>query len=68
MKKALFVTGVNKENGGHASARNTGIDVACKSQSKWITFIDVDDWIDKYYLEYLLKSSTNHNLCPFSGI
>jgi len=46
---------VYKENGGQASARNRGIDL---SSTKYITFIDSDDYI---HPDYLLKLYT-----PFS--
>lgn len=36
-----------KENGGVSSARNLGIS---KSQGKWITFVDSDDFIMPYHL------------------
>lgn len=46
---------IDKENGGQASARNYGLDVAT---GKFIGFVDSDDWIDldTYdYLHYLIK-------------
>ncbi len=55
-KKDNRIIVIHKENGGHASARNAGIDSACCSETKWITFIDSDDWVDEHYLEYLLNA------------
>lgn len=40
---------VHKENGGQASARNLGLEHACR---EWVTFIDPDDFVDRnYFLE-----------------
>lgn len=45
---------IHQENGGLSAARNAGIDWAfANSNSEWITFIDSDDWVSLYYLEYL---------------
>lgn len=38
---------IHKENEGVSIARNIGIQQA---RGKWISFIDSDDWIEKYYL------------------
>lgn len=40
----------HKQNGGASSARNKGLDHA---NGEWVSFVDSDDWIDKYYLETL---------------
>lgn len=46
---------IHKENGGLSEARNAGIDWIFKnSDSKWITFIDSDDWVHFQYLELLV--------------
>lgn len=48
---------IHKKNGGLSDARNAGIDWAFKnSNSKWITFIDSDDWVSKDYLKFLYKA------------
>ncbi|OOF52087.1 hypothetical protein BKK54_00245 [Rodentibacter genomosp. 1] len=56
-----------KENGGQASARNHGIPYA---KTKWITFIDPDDFISRKYFQKVDKFiSDNENVslvsCPF---
>ncbi|PSU29851.1 bifunctional glycosyltransferase/CDP-glycerol:glycerophosphate glycerophosphotransferase [Photobacterium lutimaris] len=37
-----------KENGGQASARNEGLELASHD---WVTFIDPDDFVDQHYFE-----------------
>ncbi len=57
---------IHKENGGLSSARNAGIDWAfANSNSRWLTFIDSDDWIHPRYLEHLLfgAKATNTDVC-----
>lgn len=61
-KKDSRIHVIHQENGGLSAARNSGIDwVFENSESKWLTFIDSDDWIHKEYLERLLTSAKNHN-------
>lgn len=50
----LNIKVVSKENGGVASARNTGIHMAT---GQWLTFIDSDDILDKDYLAALSSFS-----------
>lgn len=47
---------IHQCNQGLSAARNTGIDWAfANSKSRYITFIDSDDWVDSIYLEELHK-------------
>ena len=49
---------IHQENGGLSAARNAGIDWSFEqSDSKWITFIDSDDWVHSKYLEALYRAT-----------
>ena len=51
---------IHQENGGLAHARNRGIEwTLSNSDTKWICFIDSDDWINKTYLEGLYEAAKN---------
>lgn len=50
---------LHKENGGVSSARNYGI---CHSRGKWLTFIDIDDYVQDNFLEILIKEATDADL------
>lgn len=47
-----------KENGGQASARNLGIK---KAEGEYITFVDSDDYIEKYMLEDFIHMAKQEN-------
>ena len=51
------VVALHRENGGLSAARNTGIDWAMhSSDSRWLHFVDSDDWIHPRTLERLLDA------------
>ena len=52
----------HKENGGLSDARNCGIENAIDSETKWITFIDSDDWLHGRYLEILYGACKTHGV------
>lgn len=56
-KKDVRVKVINKVNGGQASARNAGIDVAT---GDYIGFIDGDDWIEPEMYEVLLAKAKQY--------
>lgn len=52
------ITALHRENGGLSAARNTGIEwVLQNSTSRYITFLDSDDWLYPQYLEFLFQSA-----------
>ena len=54
---------IHQENRGLSGARNSGLVWALNnSNSKWITFIDSDDWVKSFYLESMVKLANNKNL------
>lgn len=53
---------IHQKNSGQAAARNRGIEYAlANSDSKWICFIDSDDWVNKTYLEGLYEAAQEYN-------
>ena len=52
---------IHQPNGGLSAARNAGIDWAfANSESKWLAFVDSDDWVHPQYLELLYKAVTEN--------
>ena len=61
---------IHRENGGLSAARNSGIEWGLNnSDSKWITFIDSDDWIHCKMFEIMynsvLKNKTDIAVCDY---
>ena len=52
---------IHKKEKGAGNARNAGLDYALQSDSKWIVFVDSDDWIDPCCLELLCRSAVQGN-------
>ena len=56
--KYSFIRVFHIANSGVSAARNKGIDIVfSEKKSKWITFIDSDDWIHFKYIEALYNAS-----------
>ena len=54
---------IHQENGGVSKARNTALDwVMTHSDSRWILFVDSDDWVHPQILETLLNLNLNHGV------
>lgn len=52
------ITVIHRENGGLSAARNTGIEWAlAHSDSRYLNFVDSDDWIHPRCLELLLAAA-----------
>ncbi|WP_027077523.1 glycosyltransferase family 2 protein [Maribacter antarcticus] len=51
-KKDTRIKVIHKENGGLVSARKEGLNNA---KGKYVTFVDGDDWVDKFYLDIMFK-------------
>ena len=49
---------IHQKNGGLSAARNTGID---NTKTKYITFVDSDDYVDSCMYEVLLRNMNNEN-------
>ena len=49
---------IQRENGGEAAARNTGMAAATSS---WLVFLDSDDWIAAEYLERMINKATEND-------
>ena len=48
-----FVVLRNQENLGPGPTRNVGLDRLCESPTKYVTFLDLDDWFEPCYLQDL---------------
>lgn len=47
---------IHQANGGLSAARNAGLDwMFANSDSRYVTFVDSDDWVSAHYLEELLR-------------
>lgn len=54
---------IHQENGGLSAARNSGIDWAfAHSDSRWLAFIDSDDWVHRDYLKILLTAAQENQV------
>jgi len=51
-KKDARIKVIHQRNQGVSAARNAGIEAA---QGEWIMFVDADDWLDKRFIELLMK-------------
>lgn len=49
---------IHKKNGGVCSARNAGIE---ESSGEYVCIVDQDDWLEKYYVEYLYSLIEEYN-------
>lgn len=58
---------IHQKNGGLSAARNTGIDwVFANSNSRWLAFVDSDDWVHPDYLQQLYDTAESC-LCKISA-
>lgn len=58
---------IHQQNGGLSAARNTGIDWAfAHSDSRWLAFVDSDDWVHPDYLKTLYDTA-EQTLCKVSA-
>lgn len=69
--KRIYV--IHQQNRGLSAARNAGIDWSYQhSNSKWLTFIDSDDWIETRYLEVLynvaLTCNVDVSICAYHKV
>ena len=60
MDNRIYV--IHQKNGGLSAARNAGIDwVYANSDSRWLTFIDSDDWVHSEYLQRLYNAAVEND-------
>lgn len=54
---------IHQENGGLSAARNAGLDwMFGSSDSRWVTFIDSDDWVHPEMLQRLLDAAESQGV------
>ena len=54
---------IHRQNGGQSAARNDGIDwVFANSDSRWLNFVDSDDWVHPQMLEQLYRAVIEHDV------
>lgn len=53
---------MNNSNLGPGVSRNVGLDYLETHRTKYVTFLDPDDWMDDEYLEDLYSNAENDNL------
>ena len=58
-KKDSRINVIHKVNGGLLSARKAGLEAA---NGDYISYVDGDDWVDKYYLDTLYKLAITNNV------
>lgn len=58
-KKDERIRVIHKENGGLASARNAGLDIAT---GKYVFFLDSDDWLENCGLEELVDTAEKYQV------
>ncbi len=51
-EKNSIITVIHQENQGVSVARNNGIKA---TDTKWLTFVDADDWVEENYIDELYK-------------
>ena len=62
-EKHAHIHVIHQPNGGLSAARNAGIEWAfSNSDSKWLAFIDSDDWVHPKYLEFLYRAAQENNV------
>ena len=65
-RKDARVHVIHQKNGGLSAARNTGIDWAfANSDSRWLAFVDSDDWVHPAFLQTLYQTA-QRTLCKLS--
>lgn len=58
---------IHQQNGGLSAARNSGIDWVMKnSDSRWLSFIDSDDWVHPDFLK-ILYAAAEETACKISA-
>ena len=58
---------IHQENGGLSAARNSGIDWTFEnSDSRWLAFVDSDDWVHPDFLKVLYETA-EQTLCKISA-
>ena len=57
-KESRFIV-IHQKNSGVSVARNVGIELA---KTKWVTFVDPDDWIDSNYIDTVTRTLSEDDI------
>ncbi len=63
---------IHQKDRGPGGSKNAGLDAVTDSDSQWVIFVDSDDWVSPFYLEWLrnaaLRTDTKVSVCEYDEV